>query len=572
MLTAVLAIVAAAALAGVAGLARAHRRDLRTIARSSVRVRISQALAGGLGAGESIDEVLRLLLPEHADWCVLHLVEGTRIRRQGVVHVDPQVERQMREAFARLPFVAEATVGPAHVIKTGLPEVSREVAAAGLATETGAVWVHAAGLRSFISVPLRTRHDTVGALTLASRTPDAYDEDDLAWAQDLALRIGLSIENRRLYADARELFEQSVSANFVSTSDGVLLAGNQTLASLLGYGSAEETLAASAASLFPDAATRDGFLEQLRLRKRLVGYELSLRGRDGRIVNVIAEAVGQFDDNGELVKVRGFLVDRTAQRELEERLRQAQRLEAVGQLAGGIAHDFNNLLTVIIGCGDLLKIDSPAAPVDGHDALEELMKAARRAASLTQQLLAFSRRQVLQPRLVHLNDALRGVHSMLRRLVPPRVVLMLDLDSRIERVQVDPGQLDQVIVNLVVNSVDAMPAAGTITIRTSPVELTAADLEPHPYVVPGRYVAVDVTDTGDGMDEATRARVFEPFFTTKPVGKGTGLGLSTVYGIVKQSGGYVWVDSAPGAGTSVKICLPAVAAAAPGGARLTRPA
>jgi two-component system cell cycle sensor histidine kinase/response regulator CckA len=147
---------------------------------------------------------------------------------------------------------------------------------------------------------------------------------------------------------------------------------------------------------------------------------------------------------------------------------------------------------------------------------------------------------------------------MLLRLVPPRVGLMLDLHPRIEQVRVDPGQLDQVVVNLVVNSVDAMPAAGTITVSTASVDLTAADVKQYPYVVPGRYVALTVTDTGAGMDEATCARVFEPFFTTKPVGKGTGLGLSTVYGIVKQSGGYVWITSTPNVGTAVRICLPAV--------------
>jgi signal transduction histidine kinase len=165
---------------------------------------------------------------------------------------------------------------------------------------------------------------------------------------------------------------------------------------------------------------------------------------------------------------------------------------------------------------------------------------------------------VLQPRLLSLNDALRAAHSMLRRLAPPRVAIMLDLDPTIERVQVDPGQLDQVVVNLVVNAVDAIPAAGTITLTTSSVELTSVDVEKYRYVTPGRYVALTVGDTGVGMDETTRARVFEPFFTTKPVGKGAGLGLSTVYGIVKQSGGYVWITSAPGAGTIVQICLPVV--------------
>jgi signal transduction histidine kinase len=299
-------------------------------------------------------------------------------------------------------------------------------------------------------------------------------------------------------------------------------------------------------------------LAQLRAQKRIVAREVAFCRRDGRIVTVLADAVGEFDEAGVLVRKRGFLVDRTGQKDLEVRLRQSQQLEAVGQLAGGIAHDFNNLLTIIIGCADLLKVDTGSPAVGELNPLDELIKAARRAASLTQQLLAFSRRQVLQPRLLQLNDSLRAVHSMLLRLVPPRVGLMLDLHPRIEQVRVDPGQLDQVIVNLVVNSVDAMPVAGTITLSTASVDLTSADVEQYPYVVPGRYVALTVTDTGAGMDEAMCARVFEPFFTTKPVGKGTGLGLSTVYGIVKQSGGYVWITSTPNVGTAVRICLPAV--------------
>jgi signal transduction histidine kinase len=200
---------------------------------------------------------------------------------------------------------------------------------------------------------------------------------------------------------------------------------------------------------------------------------------------------------------------------------------------------------------------SPAV-VEGHDALDELSKAAKRAAALTQQLLAFGRRQVLQPRVLDLNEALRNIHTMLRRLVRENIVIILNLDPGIDRVRVDPGQLDQVIVNLVMNSGDAMPKGGTITVSTSNKVLTDADTRVHPYVRPGRFVSLEVVDTGTGMDAATVARVFEPFFTTKPQGKGTGLGLSTVYGIVKQSGGYVWVNSEPGRGTRVSVCLPTV--------------
>jgi two-component system, cell cycle sensor histidine kinase and response regulator CckA len=414
------------------------------------------------------------------------------------------------------------------------------------------------GVGSALVVPLKARTQTIGALTLARRQPEQYSDSDVAWAEDLGHRIGLAVENARLYADARELFEQTVSANFVSTPGGRILACNQTFAALLGLQSVDDVRAADAPSFYADPDERARFVAELRTCRRLVGFESTLRRRDGRLVSASENAVGTFNERGELTKITGFLVDRSAERNLEEQLRQAQRLEAVGQLAGGIAHDFNNLLTVIIGCAELIRRDVPPPAGPEPDPLDELSKAARRAAMLTQQLLAFSRRQVLQPRELDVNEALRHVHSMLRRLIRDDIVLIVDLDARADRIRVDPGQLDQVVMNLVMNAGDAMPAGGTVTVTTTNVTLGEDDVAQHPYIRPGRYVSLSVADTGVGMDEATRARAFEPFFTTKPVGKGTGLGLSTVYGIVKQSGGYVWVTSDPGAGTTVQICLPAV--------------
>jgi PAS domain S-box-containing protein len=418
----------------------------------------------------------------------------------------------------------------------------------------------AVDLGSWIIVPLKARQATVGAFTLGrTRKRPPFEEEDLVWAQDVAHKIGLALENARLYVEARELFEQTVSANFVSTPDGRILACNRTFASLLGM-SVDEVLHSVAPSFYPDTRDRERFLEQLRARKRLNAFESTIRTRDGRLVSVQENAVGTFNEHGELVKISGFIVDRSAERTLEEQLRQSQRLEAVGQLAGGIAHDFNNLLTVIIGCAELLQLERTRPPAATNDPLEELRKAAQRAAALTQQLLAFSRRQVLQPRLLDLNDALRGIHSMLRRLTRENIVIVLDLDPGIAQVRVDPSQFDQVIVNLAVNAGDAMPNGGTLTLSTANRTLTEADRLEHTWVTPGQYVSVTVKDSGTGMDEATSARAFEPFFTTKPVGKGTGLGLSTVYGIVKQSGGFVFLKSAPGQGTAVTVCLPTVAA------------
>ena len=562
MLWAVLIVVTVGAAAAIAALARTRALARAAAARWATTAQVSVVLAEAVDARTVLDDVLRLFVPQFGDWCAVHLMDGDHVRRVGV-HADPAISDRFRAALAEQPFDADARHGPAHVIRTGEPELIRRVSADVLAAqraETRAI-LASVGAGSSVIVPLKARTQTVGALTLTRRAEDQYNESDVAWAEDLGHRIGLAVENARLYAEARELFEQTVSANFVSTPGGRLLACNQTFAALLGLSSVEETCRADVVSFYSDPEERARFIAELQAQRRLTGFELTIRRRDGRLVSVSENAVGSFNDRGELTKITGFLVDRSAERELEEQLRQAQRLEAVGQLAGGIAHDFNNLLTVIIGCAELMRSDQPQ-PASDPEALEELMKAARRAATLTQQLLAFSRRQVLQPQEVDMNAALRNVHAMLRRLIRDNVVLVVDLDPRLDRIRVDPGQLDQVVMNLVMNSGDAMPQGGTVTVTTANVTLDEKDVAEHRYVRPGRYASLTVADTGVGMDEATCKRVFEPFFTTKPTGKGTGLGLSTVYGIVKQSGGYVWVTSTPNAGTSVRICLPAVISSA----------
>jgi signal transduction histidine kinase len=263
--------------------------------------------------------------------------------------------------------------------------------------------------------------------------------------------------------------------------------------------------------------------------------------------------------------VRGIVInsrDVTERREAEEALRrseqqllQVQKMEAVGRLAGGVAHDFNNLLTAIRGNAELLLADIPEDSQSRED-VEEIRRAADRAAALTRQLLAFSRRQVLQPRLLDLNGSVSEMQRMLRRLLGEDVELATRLDPHLRRVRADPAQVEQVIMNLVVNARDAMPEGGVVMLCTSNMELGSELRRRFSYVVPGEYVLLEVGDTGHGMDPATLEMAFEPFFTTKPTGKGTGLGLSMVYGIVKQSGGYVWIDSEPGRGTRVRVYLP----------------
>jgi PAS domain S-box-containing protein len=264
-----------------------------------------------------------------------------------------------------------------------------------------------------------------------------------------------------------------------------------------------------------------------------------------------------LDSKGEPTRAAGIGLDITERVRLEEQYHQAQKMEAVGQLAGGIAHDFNNLLTAIEGYCMLIAEGLPEqSPHQAH--LAEVRRAADRATGLTRQLLAFSRRQILEPRVLDLRDSLTSMEPMLRRLIGEDVEVIVRATRATGRIKADPGQIEQVILNLAINARDAMPKGGTLQIQVSDASMTESDARNGATVLPGRYMLLTVSDTGDGMDESTKARVFEPFFTTKHKGKGTGLGLSTVYGIVKQSGGYIWLDSEPGKGATFRVYLPRV--------------
>jgi len=250
--------------------------------------------------------------------------------------------------------------------------------------------------------------------------------------------------------------------------------------------------------------------------------------------------------------------DVTERKHLEDQFRQSQKMEAVGRLSGGVAHDFNNLLGVIIGYGEIVQEGTPEDS-SLRTCVDEMLKAGHRAASLTRQLLAFSRQQVMDPKVLDLNLVVKDMEKMLKRLISEDIQLKTDLDPELVRIKADQGQLEQVIMNLAVNARDALPKGGELVLSTSNFYMDQHYVRRYPYPVsPGDYVLLTVADNGIGMDAATRARVFEPFFTTKEKGKGTGLGLSTVYGVVKQSGGYIEVLSEPGAGTTFKIYLPKV--------------
>ena len=267
------------------------------------------------------------------------------------------------------------------------------------------------------------------------------------------------------------------------------------------------------------------------------------------------------DDSGRVLGVASLVHDVTDRVALEDRLRQSQKMEAVGRLAGGVAHDFNNLLTVILGYAQILADGVPPGSrlADGTG---QIKSAAERAAGITRQLLAFSRKQVLSPRIINLNDTMMNLDSLLRRLIGEDIEVLTVPQSDLGSVKADPGQIEQVIMNLALNARDAMPHGGKLTLETANAQLDATYASEHQPIAPGRYVMLAVSDTGEGMSPEVQARIFEPFFTTKEVGKGTGLGLSTVYGIVKQSGGFIWVYSEPSRGTTFKIYFPCVDQAA----------
>jgi two-component system, cell cycle sensor histidine kinase and response regulator CckA len=285
--------------------------------------------------------------------------------------------------------------------------------------------------------------------------------------------------------------------------------------------------------------------------------EVRLKRKDGATLWVLLDSTPIFDDAGDYEGTLFMAMDVTARKRLETQLRQAQKMEAIGSLAAGVAHDFNNVLSVIMSYANLVLEElRPGDPIRAE--LDEVRKAGEKGANLTRQLLAFSRQQLLEPRVLDLNQTALGMEKMLRRLLGEDVELSLLTGHRVGRVRADPGQMEQVIMNLVVNARDAMPSGGQVTIETANAELDASYAALHLDVVAGSYVMIAVTDTGTGMDAAVQARIFEPFFTTKEKGKGTGLGLSTVFGIIRQSGGHLWVYSEPGKGSTFKIYLPRI--------------
>jgi two-component system cell cycle sensor histidine kinase/response regulator CckA len=355
----------------------------------------------------------------------------------------------------------------------------------------------------------------------------------------------------------RELVENAVSGVYRETASGQFLQVNTSLVRMLGYSSKEELMALPALSAYRNPTDRERLLlEEYRRSGRFRGVEVEWKRKDGAPLIVLLNGRGVSDEAGDLKILEIIVEDVTERRVLEKQLHQAQKFEAIGQLAGGIAHDFNNVIGAIMGWAEL---GGEQAPADSR--LTEYFKKIRaqtmRAAGLTRQLLAFARRQILEPQNLQINTIVTDVLSLLEKVIGKDVEIQTSLAPDLGDVRADPSQIEQILMNLCLNARDAMPGGGRLTIKTRGIELDDEACQSTPGLSPGPYVELVVSDDGTGMDAATREHIFEPFFTTKEPGKGTGLGLATVFGIVKQHDGHVSVQSELGRGTTFRICLPA---------------
>jgi two-component system, cell cycle sensor histidine kinase and response regulator CckA len=367
---------------------------------------------------------------------------------------------------------------------------------------------------------------------------------------------------RRQLVEREELFrlitENAADMIAVVDAKGKRLYNSPSYERILGYTEADLANSNSLDQIHPE--DRDKVAKAADEARRTgagTSLEYRMRHKDGSW-RALESRASTILKGGQVEKLVVVNRDVTERKGLEEQFRQSQKMEAVGRLSGGVAHDFNNLLGVIIGYGEVVEQGTPVeSPL--RSSVEEMLKAGHRAATLTRQLLAFSRQQVMDPRVLDLNAVVKDMEKMLKRLISEDIQLLTHLDPRVGHIKADQGQIEQVIMNLAVNARDAMPKGGKLEIATSDVYMDESYIRKYPYpVLVGHYVLITVADKGTGMDAATRARIFEPFFTTKGKGKGTGLGLSTVYGVVKQSGGYIEVDSEVGVGTCFKIYLPRV--------------
>jgi two-component system, cell cycle sensor histidine kinase and response regulator CckA len=455
-----------------------------------------------------------------------------------------------------------------HLLRTGEPLLATPEVLQGM-EDRGEVARNGSRSLDWMGVPLKVGNHTFGAIVVQTYSKNIrYGVRDKEILTFVSRQVASAVEIkrneqalRRSEARYRSLVQSSVYGIYRSSLEGRFLDVNPALITMLGYESAEEVLLLDPeCDIFAQPEEHARIIEQFRRSGRMDGIEVKWKRKDGSpiTVRISGRAVASADEPADVLEA--IAEDVTDRRVLEDQFRQAQKMEAVGRLAGGVAHDFNNLLMVISGYTEVilakLDVEHPL-----HEKGRAIQQAADRATTLTRQLLAFSRKQLLELKVIDVNAIVQDMERLLRPLIGENVELITKLASDAGHTRADSGQIEQVLMNLVVNAKDAMPSGGKLTIQTQNVVVDGTHRWGQTFIRPATYVMLSVNDTGMGMDKETQSRIFEPFFTTKEKGKGTGLGLSTVYGIVKQSGGYVMVQSEKGQGTTFNIYLPRVEAA-----------
>ena len=471
--------------------------------------------------------------------------------------------RELRIGDAETPLRVALTVPTASVLRNSNAMVNRAITAlAVLAILSLAVWI--VGDRFVVrrtQALVRVTRD-LGSGHLEVRAPVPYDRGELGELERAFNAMADSLQRREIAlveseGRFREIAETVQEAFWVASADGLRIIYLSPAFEQI-WGRPVSWLEGRVERLFETIDPEDRARVEASFAKLAEGdfrEEFRIKRPDGETRWIFSRAFPVRNPDGSVVRVVGSSEDITERKGIEDQFLQSQKMEALGRLAGGVAHDFNNLLTIISGYADIL-LGDPKLDEETRHHLSEITASSRRASSLTRQLLAFSRKQIVQRQAVDLNESVRRMEDMLRRLIGENIKLVVEKADDLGTVMADPGHIEQTVMNLVVNARDAMPRGGTIRIETANVELDEAYAREHSGVTPGRFVMFAISDTGIGMDAATRARLFEPFFTTKERGKGTGLGLATVYGIAKQSGGHIWVYSEPGRGSTFKIYFP----------------
>ncbi len=548
----------------------ARRRLFEALEEREERLRLLHAVGEAMREAEGADQILPVALRM--------LGKHLRVSRCAYAEVAPDGDR------CTIPYDYTdgcASMVGAHRLSDYGPRIAAELSRGGaavvvrdvdkeLTAEEGAAELSAVGIKAFVCCSLVRRGALRAMMAVHHSAPRDWTPGEVQLVDEIVERCWATIEQKaaetklrqneallRIAGRAARLGGWSVDLGdeHVTWSDEVCAIHEVPLGT-------SPSLEQAFAFYAPDskAALRSAFEACVRVAAPF-DLEVQIVTGNDRPVWVRAIGYAERDPSGAISRIQGAFQDVGARRALEEQLRQAQKMEAIGRLASGVAHDFNNILSVILGYSELVGLDLDRKGPQWAD-VEAIRTAGLRAANLTGQLLAFSRQQVLEPKVLDLNECITEMEDMLRRLLGADVELTTQFANRLWNVKADPGQVQQIVMNLAVNARDAMPKGGKLALETRNVELDLQGARAHGDVPPGSYVVFRVSDTGVGMDAETRSRIFEPFFTTKETGRGTGLGLATVFGIIMQSGGHIVVDSAPGQGTTFKVYFPRVEGAA----------